>query len=75
MLAETSPQNAAVTGAEQRPSRAPVIVIWALALLTAVGTAAVDVLDHRLAQGTADCSDRTCPYLGSAGAVLGTLST
>ncbi|MDT5154431.1 MAG: hypothetical protein QOI01_6164 [Mycobacterium sp.] len=69
MVTETN-----TAGADQRPagaSRTQTIVNWALALLTAVGAAALVVFAYGLALGTSGCSDQSCPHLGSADAVFG----
>jgi hypothetical protein len=52
-------------------SRTQTIVNWALALLTAVGAAALVVFAYGLALGTSGCSEQSCPQLGSADAVFG----
>jgi hypothetical protein len=66
--------EANTAGADQHPAGASSIqtkVNWALALLTAVGAAALVVFAYGLALGTSGCTDQSCPHLGSADAVFG----
>ncbi|MET0473967.1 MAG: hypothetical protein ABW001_04945 [Mycobacterium sp.] len=71
MLTKTNEESAGADHQPARASRTQTIVNWTLALLSAVGAAALVVLAYGLALGTSGCSDQTCPQLGSADAVFG----